>query len=124
MIDLFHCIRKRTEGIFETKFEMEGEFFHIFDVGGQREERKKWIQCFNDVTAIIFVVESSGYDCVIRENGETNRLLESLELFEKIWKNHWLKNISVILFLNKQDLLELKVRFEFESVIKSCTNYL
>ena len=88
---------------------MEGEYFHIFDVGGQREERKKWIQCFNDVTAIIFVVESSGYDCVIRENDETNRLEESLRLFENIWRNHWLKNISIILFLNKQDVLELKV---------------
>ena len=88
---------------------MEGESFHIFDVGGQREERKKWIQCFNDVTAIIFVVESSGYDCVIRENDETNRLEESLRLFENIWKNHWLRNISIILFLNKQDVLELKV---------------
>ena len=109
LITLLTIYRKRTEGIFETKFEMEGEYFHIFDVGGQRDERKKWIQCFNDVTAIIFVVESSGYDCVIRENDETNRLEESLRLFENIWKNYWLKDISIILFLNKQDVLELKV---------------
>lgn len=41
--------------------------FHMFDVGGQRDERRKWIQCFNDVTAIIFVVASSSYNMVIRE---------------------------------------------------------
>jgi guanine nucleotide-binding protein G(i) subunit alpha len=33
-----------------------------FDVGGQRSERKKWIHCFEDVTAIVFVVAISEYD--------------------------------------------------------------
>lgn len=37
----------------------------MFDVGGQRDERRKWIQCFNDVTAIIFVCASSSYNLVI-----------------------------------------------------------
>ena len=38
--------------------------FSMFDVGGQRDERRKWIQCFNDVTAIIFVCASSSYNMV------------------------------------------------------------
>lgn len=33
----------------------------MFDVGGQRSERKKWIHCFEGVTAIIFCVALSGY---------------------------------------------------------------
>ena len=36
----------------------------MFDVGGQRSERKKWIPCFEDVTAIIFIVALSEYDQV------------------------------------------------------------
>lgn len=32
----------------------------MFDVGGQRSERKKWIHCFECVTAIIFCVALSG----------------------------------------------------------------
>ena len=40
----------------------------MFDVGGQRDERKKWIQVFNDVTAIIFVVACSSYNLVLRED--------------------------------------------------------
>ena len=28
----------------------------MFDVGGQRSERKKWIHCFDQVQAIIFCV--------------------------------------------------------------------
>uniref|UniRef100_A0A672GNX4 Guanine nucleotide-binding protein G(s) subunit alpha n=1 Tax=Salarias fasciatus TaxID=181472 RepID=A0A672GNX4_SALFA len=98
-----------TSGIFETRFQVDKVNFHMFDVGGQRDERRKWIQCFNDVTAIIFVVASSSYNMVIREDNHTNRLQEALNLFKNIWNNRWLRTISVILFLNKQDLLADKV---------------
>ncbi|XP_070575760.1 guanine nucleotide-binding protein G(s) subunit alpha-like [Ptychodera flava] len=107
--DILRC-RVLTSGIFETRFQVDKVNFHMFDVGGQRDERRKWIQCFNDVTAIIFVVACSGYNLVLREDPSQNRLRESLELFKSIWNNRWLKTISVILFLNKQDLLAEKVR--------------
>lgn len=107
--DILRC-RVLTSGIFETKFQVEKVNFHMFDVGGQRDERRKWIQCFNDVTAIIFVTACSSYNMVLREDPNQNRLRESLDLFESIWKNRWLRTISVILFLNKQDLLAEKVK--------------
>ncbi len=47
----------------------------MFDVGGQRSERKKWIHCFEGVTAIIFCVALSGYDLVLAEDEEMNRLV-------------------------------------------------
>lgn len=59
----------------------------MFDVGGQRDERRKWIQCFNDVTAIIFVTACSSYNMVLREDPTQNRLRESLDLFKSIWNN-------------------------------------
>jgi len=43
----------------------------LFDVGGQRSERKKWIHCFEDVTAIIFCVAMSEYDQVLQEDETT-----------------------------------------------------
>ena len=107
--DILRC-RVLTSGIFETKFQVEKVNFHMFDVGGQRDERRKWIQCFNDVTAIIFVTACSSYNMVLREDPNQNRLRESLDLFKSIWNNRWLRTISVILFLNKQDLLAEKVR--------------
>nr|AGJ70283.1 G protein subunit alpha s1 [Terebratalia transversa] len=106
--DILRC-RVLTSGIFETKFSVDKVNFHMFDVGGQRDERRKWIQCFNDVTAIIFVTACSSYNLVLREDPTQNRLKESLELFNSIWTNRWLRAISVILFLNKQDLLAEKV---------------
>ncbi|KFM10798.1 Guanine nucleotide-binding protein G(olf) subunit alpha [Aptenodytes forsteri] len=84
--DLLRC-RVLTSGIFETRFQVDKVNFHMFDVGGQRDERRKWIQCFNDVTAIIFVVACSSYNMVIREDNNTNRLRESLDLFKSIWNN-------------------------------------
>lgn len=40
----------------------------MVDVGGQRSERKKWIHCFEDVTAILFFVALSEYDMFLRED--------------------------------------------------------
>jgi len=66
----------------------------MFDVGGQRDERRKWIQCFNDVTAIIFVTACSSYNLVLREDPSQNRLNESLDLFKSIWNNRWVVYIT------------------------------
>lgn len=106
--DILRC-RVLTSGIFETRFKVDKVTFHMFDVGGQRDERRKWIQCFNDVTAIIFVSACSSFNMVLREDPTQNRLRESLDLFANIWNNRWLRTISVILFLNKQDLLAEKI---------------
>ena len=45
-------------------------YFRMFDVGGQRSERKKWIHCFEGVTAIIFIVAMSEYDLSLAEDQE------------------------------------------------------
>lgn len=47
------------------------DYCRLFDVGGQRSERKKWIHCFEDVTAIIFCVAMSEYDQVLHEDETT-----------------------------------------------------
>jgi guanine nucleotide-binding protein G(o) subunit alpha len=56
--------RVKTTGIVEINFCLKDLNFRVFDVGGQRSERKKWIHCFEDVTAIIFIVALSEYDQV------------------------------------------------------------
>ena len=79
--------RAKTTGITETRFHMgqlsiqcvDGSrnclmhscihlpFPSMFDVGGQRSERRKWIHCFESVTSIIFCVAISEYDQVLLE---------------------------------------------------------
>jgi guanine nucleotide-binding protein subunit alpha len=81
----------------------------MFDVGGQRSERKKWIHCFEAVTSIIFCVALSEYDQVLLEESKQNRMLESLILFESVINSRWFVRSSIILFLNKVDIFKTKI---------------
>ncbi|OXU18059.1 hypothetical protein TSAR_000376 [Trichomalopsis sarcophagae] len=101
--------RIKTTGIVETRFSFKGLQFKMFDVGGQRSERKKWIHCFEDVTAIIFCVALSEYDLVLAEDEEMNRMIESMKLFDSICNSKWFVDTSIILFLNKKDIFEEKI---------------
>lgn len=76
--------RVRTTGIVENDFEIENNQFKMYDVGGQRNERKKWIHCFENVTAVLFVAAISEYDQVLYEDENTNRIVEALNLFEEV----------------------------------------
>jgi len=60
--------RVKTTGITETVFVIGDLTYRMFDVGGQRSERKKWIHCFESVTAIIFLVAISEYDQTLIED--------------------------------------------------------
>ncbi|XP_028604377.2 guanine nucleotide-binding protein subunit alpha-14-like [Podarcis muralis] len=102
-------VRVPTTGIIEYPFELQNVTFRMVDVGGQRSERRKWIHCFESVTSIIFLVALSEYDQVLAESNNENRLEESKALFQTIITYPWFLNSSVILFLNKKDLLEEKI---------------
>jgi len=107
--DILRC-RSRTTGIVETEFQIKNDYFKIMDVGGQRSERKKWIHCFEDVTAVIFVAAINEYDQTLYEDNSTNRILEATELFEKTCNSKWFGNANIILFLNKRDLFLEKIK--------------
>ncbi|KAL7747354.1 guanine nucleotide-binding protein subunit alpha [Sorochytrium milnesiophthora] len=101
--------RVKTTGIVETTFKIGDLTYKMFDVGGQRSERKKWIHCFENVTAIVFLVAISEYDQVLIEDESMNRMHESLTLFDSICNSRWFTRTSIILFLNKIDLFKQKL---------------
>eukprot|EP00475_Leptophrys_vorax_P029364 TRINITY_DN4304_c0_g1_i1.p1 TRINITY_DN4304_c0_g1~~TRINITY_DN4304_c0_g1_i1.p1 ORF type:complete len:362 (-),score=102.76 TRINITY_DN4304_c0_g1_i1:115-1200(-) len=107
--DMIRC-RTRTTGIIETRFEVSSYKFLLVDVGGQRNERKKWIHCFEGVTAVIFVASLSEYDQLLFEDVSVGRLTEALNLFEEVLNLKCFKNHPVMLFLNKKDLFEEKIK--------------
>ncbi|KAM9096724.1 guanine nucleotide-binding protein subunit alpha-15 isoform 1-T1 [Sarcophilus harrisii] len=101
--------RMPTTGINEYCFSVQKTNLRIVDVGGQKSERKKWIHCFENVIALIYLASLSEYDQCLEENNQENRMKESLALFGTILELPWFKNTSVILFLNKTDILEEKI---------------
>jgi len=106
--DILHA-RVRTTGIIENDFIIDNNKFKMVDVGGQRNERKKWIHCFDNVTAVLFVADMAAYDRKLYEDEKVNRMDETLNLFENICNSKWFRDTSVILFLNKFDLFKEKI---------------
>ncbi|KAI1900124.1 hypothetical protein AGOR_G00046790 [Albula goreensis] len=104
-------VRVPTTGIIEYPFDLENVIFRMVDVGGQRSERRKWIHCFENVTSIIFLVALSEYDQVLAECDNANRMEESKALFKTIITQPWFAQSSVILFLNKTDILDEKIQY-------------
>lgn len=112
--------RVRTTGIVVTeleqkivkdhKYEADSLKFQVVDVGGQRNERKKWFHCFDDVKAILFIVNLAGYNQVLFEDVTKNRLEESLELFQKVSTNTIFDQMPIFVFLNKKDLFESMIK--------------
>ncbi|KAF4785412.1 guanine nucleotide-binding protein alpha-2 subunit [Colletotrichum scovillei] len=83
--------------------------YRMFDVGGQRSERKKWIHCFENVNCLLFLVAISGYDQCLVEDKDGNQMNEALMLWESIANSHWFTKSALILFLNKMDLFKEKL---------------
>jgi len=102
--------RAKTTGVIETEFVVGKIKFRMVDVGGQRSERKKWMHCFQDVTAVIFCVAVSEYDLKLNEDDQVNRMHESLKLFQEICNSKWFLDTSMILFFNKNDLFTEKIK--------------
>ena len=107
--DVLHS-RKATRGIHEYVVPIKSVQFRFVDVGGQRSQRQKWFSCFDDVTAVLFLVACSGFNQTILEDRVTNRLIESLNIFETIVNNRCFRHITIIIFFNKYDLLQDKIQ--------------
>jgi GTPase SAR1 family protein len=112
--------RVRTTGIVVSKLEEKNKStnpnepkslkFEVVDVGGQRNERKKWIHCFDDVAAVLFVVNLAGYNQVLFEDPTKNRMQEALELFKEISERPTFMKTPLFVFLNKKDLFESMIK--------------
>jgi hypothetical protein len=136
----------RSTGIREERFEVDGAKLLVVDVGGQRSERKKWMHLFEDSKLVIFVAAISEYDQVslrspllreidteliprfhskfLYEDESQPRISEALMLWESIATSPWLRKASFVLFLNKRDLLEEKIRANPESIRTYLPDYL
>ena len=110
-------VRIRSTGIDEAEFAFGELHFNMFDVGGQRSERRKWIHCFENVTAVLFVASLVGYAQVLREDDSQNCMRESLLLLQELCNSPWFRTSTFIIFLNKIDLFKDKLA---ETPLSAC----
>ena len=99
-IDDLLRVRQPTTAILEYKFKISGTYFMFVDVGGQRSERRKWINCFENITSMLFVASLSDYDLSLSvdelrssnsvdvDAAQANRMRDALDLFRTLinWK--------------------------------------
>lgn len=103
--------RVRTTQVIVEKYNIDGIDFEMYDVGGQRSERRKWIDCFDTVDSVIFVAALSEFDQSLAEAKHTNRMAEAIELFRSVCNNRAFANTSIMLFLNKKDIFAEKIQY-------------
>jgi guanine nucleotide-binding protein subunit alpha, other len=129
----------RTTGITETVFDLGNLTYRMFDVGGQRSERKKWIHVFDNVQVVLFLVAISGYDQALVEDRTgvsvsssdlldpltscQNQMHEALMLFDSIADSRYFQKSALILFLNKIDLFREKLSSGMSPISKYFPDY-
>ena len=92
-------------------FVIEGKFWHVVDVAGQKDKRAKWVQYFDrEIESLLYVFSVVSYCQTMEESPMTNRLVDAIELYESLMKNPLLKPMSVVILFNKNDLLAEKFK--------------
>jgi len=110
--DIVRC-RQRTTGLSDLEFPYGKHYFHLFDVGGQKPERRKWdiIANTHKPTALLFFTSLVDFDIplILEEEEGKSRMDESLEVWEEMINKEEFENATFIIFLNKVDLFEDKI---------------
>ncbi|KAF0978097.1 hypothetical protein FDP41_002612 [Naegleria fowleri] len=101
----------KTTGIVETECVYRNTRIRVFDTGGQRNERKKWVHLFGSTNGIIFIVSLSEYNQVCYEDDKSNRMKESLLLFEEIVNASCFERVPIFLVFNKKDVFLHKIQY-------------
>ena len=59
---------------------------------------------------MIFIAALSDYDKTSQENNQQNKLHETLDVFDQVCRSKYFRIENLILFLNKKDLFETKIK--------------
>ncbi|KIK53437.1 hypothetical protein GYMLUDRAFT_265032, partial [Collybiopsis luxurians FD-317 M1] len=107
--DILRLRQNKSPGIEATRLTMGNLSLHIYDVVRQRGERRKWIHHFEIVTSVIFCVALTDYDQELLEVRNSNRLMETMILFEAVINSRWFLRTSIILILSEVDEFKKKL---------------
>lgn len=89
----------------------------FMEFGGARTKRRKWIQAFEGVKAVLFFLSSNGFDQTLIEDGTTNQLEEAANVFELVVNNRFYRDIPFVVVFTKTDLLRKKYNTKTSRII-------
>lgn len=101
--------RRKTTGVFTTQLTIDGLTYLFTDVGGQRSERKKWIQVCKNADILLYVISLSDYDEALWEDPSINRMKEALDTFDQTVNQDIFSDTPIVVAFNKVDLLKKKI---------------
>ncbi|KAJ9521362.1 ARF-like GTPase [Haematococcus lacustris] len=84
-----------TQGFNIKTLARDGFNLKIWDIGGQKSIRPYWRNYFDATDALVYVIDSS----------DRKRMVESGSELDMILEEDKMKNVPVLIFANKQDLL-------------------
>ncbi|KAI8894533.1 guanine nucleotide binding protein, alpha subunit [Globomyces pollinis-pini] len=99
-----------SDNIFDVDMNGKTQRLHFFDVSGLKYHRKRWMSYFDDILSIVFVVAISSFDQVLSEDKDVNRMVDAIKLFDFIVNHPLLTKPDIILFFNKKDLYDVKIK--------------
>ncbi|KAI0469964.1 G-protein alpha subunit-domain-containing protein [Xylariaceae sp. FL0804] len=97
--------RVTTTGTHETLLTLGHSSYSVWDVGGERSERRKWKHVFQDVSTVMFAVDPTGYGEQLREDNLVNSMAEQLSTFSTLFASSWFGRSNIIVIFTKMDLL-------------------
>lgn len=111
--------RIRTAGGKTFCFLVGKQEFQLTDVGGQRNERRKFFFLFNEMDCLLFVASLSEYNEALFEDSQQNRLRETIRVWKETVHHPDFRDKYIILFLNKFDLFKKKYYHEKIPIVTS-----
>lgn len=67
-----------TTEISETQFVHKNRVCHVFCFGKQRNERMKWVQCFELVSGVIWQASLAHLNCTLYEDSNSNAMADNI----------------------------------------------
>jgi len=85
---------KPTEGVNGKSIQCYGITLNVYDLGGQKAFREYWKYYYENIDALIYVIDGS----------DEKRIAECNDSFQELLKEEKLKNVPVLVYGNKADL--------------------
>ena len=107
--DILRC-RVRTCGIHEFEFDYGSDSVRLVDVGGPRNDRKRWVHCFQDVSLLFIVVSFDLIDKVLFEDESVDAFQEQAYILKELLGTKWFRETNAVLVGTHADCLSPEIR--------------